>query len=97
MSDIGGDYSPQTVVKGRKKSPSSVDLYDTGQFHESFRITNISGSGFEINSDSVKDDGTDLIEEWGEEIEGLTEESLEEAAEFMLSFYLATILKKIAA
>jgi len=87
LSDIGGSYSPFTVQKGGKKSASSVDLYDTGEFHESFRIQNIRSSGFEITSDPVKSDGTNLLTEWGKEIEGLTFESLEKASNFMIEFY----------
>lgn len=92
LSEIGGEYSPYTMQeskrKGRpKRSPSSVDLYDTGEYHESFRIERIRATSFEINSDPVKDDGTNLLVEWGKEIEGLTFESLQKASTFMLEFY----------
>lgn len=97
LSDIGGDYSPVTMAKGRKRSPSSVDLYDTGEYHESFRVENVTRTGFDIVSDSIKSDGTNLKIEWGEEIEGLTEESLTELAEFMVLFYAQEIMKAIAA
>ena len=72
LSAIGGNYSPYTMSKGKKKDASSVDLYDTGEFHKSFRVENVSKTGFDIVSDAIKDDGTDLRVEWGPEIEGLT-------------------------
>lgn len=53
-------------------------------------------TGFDINSDSVKD-GVDLKDRWGKEIEGLTFESVQKAAEFMLNLYFEDILIKIAA
>lgn len=97
LSDIGGEYSPYTMSKGRKSAPGNVDLYDTGEFHKSFRVENITSTGFDIVSDSIKDDGTDLKIEWGEEIEGLTEESQEELALFILDFFYDEILTSIAA
>jgi len=96
LSDIGGGYSNFTLSLGQKSGRFDVDLYDTGEFHESFRIENISATGFDINSDSVKD-GVDLKDRWGKEIEGLTFESVQKAAEFMLNLYFEDILIKIAA
>jgi len=93
LSEIGGSYSPVTMQTGKKKSPDSVDLYDTGKFHESFRIVRITGTQFEIESDPVKDDGTNLLVEWGKEIEGLTFENMRVAGEYMLKFYREKTLK----
>jgi len=87
LSDIGGEYSPTTMQGGKKKSKTSVDLYDTGDYHESFRVTAITRSSFDITSDPVKSDGTNLLQEWGKEIEGLTFESLEKLITFMIEFY----------
>lgn len=95
LSDIGGEYSDFTMQVGGKKSKQSVDLYDTGEFHESFRIERVTTSGFEINSDSVKDDGTNLLVEWGKEIEGLTFESLEKTSNFIVSYYVEKIRKAL--
>jgi len=97
LSDIGGNYSPFTMSKGRKKSPSSVDLYDTGEFHESFRVQNVTSTGFDIVSNSVKSDGTDLKVEWGPEIEGLTEAHQVELAEFILDYFFGDIMKYLNA
>ncbi len=94
LSSIGGEYSDFTVEEGNKSSKFNVDLYDEGDFHESFRIENINGKGFEINSDHVKN-GTDLLEQWGLEIEGLTFESLDKAVNFILGFYQRKLLKTL--
>ena len=87
LSDIGGEYSPTTMQEGKKKSKTSVDLYDTGDYHESFRVTAVTRSSFDITSDPIKSDGTNLLQEWGKEIEGLTFESLEKLITFMIEFY----------
>lgn len=94
LSKIGGGYSDSTLKKGKKAGKFKVDLYDTGQYHESFRITNIGSSGFEITSDPNKGD-TNLLDEWGTEIEGLTFESLDKAARFLIQRYQLVIRKKL--
>jgi len=95
LSDIGGAYSNLTVAIGNKKDRYSVDLYDTGEFHESFRIENISGMGFTITSNPIKEDGTNLLEEWGEKVEGLTFESLQVASSYLLKLYQNYLVKKL--
>lgn len=80
LSDIGGSYSPVTldisIAKGRpKKSANHIDLHDTGEFYDSFYIT-LGEDSFEIEANPIKDD-TNLLTEWGDEILGLTDESLD--------------------
>ncbi len=94
LSDIGGNYSPFTVQEGNKRNEFSVDLYDTGEFHESFRIVGVSGQGFFIDSDPEKDD-VNLLEQWGEKVEGLTFESMAKASEFLLRYYLVKIREEL--
>jgi hypothetical protein len=93
LSDIGGGYSDYTVAVGGKSGKFNVDLYDTGDFHRSFRVENISGTGFSIISDPIKDDGTNLLREWGEDVEGLTFENLDKLALFLLNLYQIKVLK----
>ncbi len=87
LANIGGPYSPATMATGKKRSPDSVDLYDEGDFHNSFKIVNITRTSFDITSDPIKDDGTNLLVEWGRDIEGLTAESMEKLAALMLRHY----------
>lgn len=94
LSEVGGGYSDFTMSKGKKKSRESVDLYDTGEFHESFKIVRITGKQFEIDSDPIKGD-TNLLVEWGKEIEGLTFENMGKAGQFMIGFYKEKILKHL--
>jgi hypothetical protein len=88
LAEIGGGYSDFTLQTGKKKGRDQVDLYDTGEFHDSFRIEKISGDGFDITSDPFKPNGVNLLEDWGRDIEGLTFENLGIAARFMLDFYV---------
>lgn len=80
LSDIGGLYSPVTIelskAKGRpKKSASSINLFDTGDYYKSFKIVLFNDS-FDIVSDPIKDD-SNLFDDWGKDIVGLTEENLQ--------------------
>lgn len=96
LSSIGGNYSPFTVQVGQKKNASSVDLHDTGYFHDSFKVVRVSQTGFFIDSDPFKDDGTNLREVWGEKIEGLTFENLAKLGQYILPLYIEEIKKQIA-
>jgi hypothetical protein len=94
LSDIGGDYSPFTldlaIKEGRpKKSADHIDLHDTGEFYESFYIV-LGGEEFEIKANPVKDD-TNLFEEWGADIMGLTDESLAILSQFVKELMVPVI------
>lgn len=93
LAEIGGGYSDFTLATGNKKGRFKVDLYDSGDFHGSGRIEQIRPDGFSIIFDPVKDDGTNLFEEWGEEVAGLTFESETKAANFILKFYQEKLLQ----
>lgn len=103
LSDIGGEYSPATIYgtvnfegKIQKGLPyDRVTLFDTGQFYESFFVY-FSGKDLVIGANTIKD-STDLLTEWGENILGLSEESLSklrEAAIPILKKYIKSILLK---
>lgn len=95
LSNIGGLYSINTVKRGKKSSRENVDLYDTGEFHESFKVKNINKKGFEIISDPVKDDGSNLLDRWGDELEGLTFESIDKLVLFLVPLYQQKLLRKL--
>lgn len=83
LNTIGGDYSPFTIQdaidKGRaKKSPQDINLSgETGKYYESFIVTisSLADAFFTISSDPEKDDGN-LEDDWGTDLEGLTEENI---------------------
>ncbi len=97
-----GVYSITTEIrsKGRKKAGTSYTLFDTGEFFKSWEIE--IGAGFIIiNADPIKEgrgigqEGTNLFEEYGENIVGLTEESLRiltrEALKLHIQFFKAQL------
>lgn len=99
LSNIGGNYSPYTIQlsiqEGRpKKGSSSIDLYHTGEFQASIRVTQVDGTGFVMDANPQKDD-TNLFLEWGENIVGLTAESISQLVEMVLPLYRDAVLKFI--
>ena len=67
-----------------------VTLKDTGEFYESFKII-VNAKGFEI----VAIDRHDLFEKYGEDVIGLTKESLQMLDNFMKPFYSNNAKKDI--
>lgn len=78
-----------------KKGRNNIDLYATGEYHRSHKviISSIKNDYFEVEADARKGE-TDLIEEWGPVL-GLTEESLELLAEFILIEFIPLFLKEL--
>ena len=72
-----GIYSPATEVisKGRKKAGSHITLNDTGAFWDSWRVQ-VNEAFIDIDANPLKDD-TNLFDEYGIDILGLTPENLE--------------------
>jgi hypothetical protein len=79
FGEIIGTYSRYTeIVNPEKQEGTPYTLYDTGEFYNSLMIEVLNDSIL-INGDGLKVDEfgqtTDLFEEYGYEIIGLTEES----------------------
>ena len=73
LSDIGEPYSPYTqLVKGLGKF--QVNLFDTGEYYESFQVIPLANGDFEITSNPQKEDGN-LEDRYGDKIEGLNEKN----------------------
>lgn len=96
LSSIGGKYSPVTLrlSKTRKKSLSDINLKDTGDFYASFKIK-LNPKSFDIDADTIKE-STDLMDRWGKDILGLTEDSLEKLREKVLPLLLNKIRERLA-
>jgi len=97
LKEIGGNdftasgYSPVTIEIKRRKGGKSgritnITLYDTGDYYDSHEVE-VDESGFEIDANPIKED-TNLFEEWGEDIVGLTDESLNKLSRFLLEKYI---------
>ena len=96
LKEIGGNdltdsgYAPSTIERKKRKSGkggkfSNITLYDTGDFYESHDVK-VDPKGFEIIANPNKST-TNLYVEWGTEITGLTEESLQKLIDFVLIRY----------
>jgi len=96
LNEIGGDYSPYTVEVGQKRNAESVDLYDTGYFHNSFKVVKVTQTQFFIDSDPITSDGTNLEERYGDKLEGLTFENLEELRKYILPLFIEEIKRQLA-
>lgn len=92
-----GVYSHATekLSKGRKKAGEFINLFDTGEFYDSWKVE-VKKEGIVINANPFKDD-TDLFREYGIDILGLTDENLQilinEATKFYIT-YFKEVLKK---
>jgi len=78
-----GNYAATTIegtssFRGKKDKGQRFDhvtLHDTGEFYKSFKIV-LKKISFEIVANPVKDD-SNLFDDWGRDIVGLTEENLQ--------------------
>ena len=94
LGDIGGGYSPVTEELSEgisfqyqgesnvKLAGESPFLFDTGDFYKSWTVTP-NADGFSMDADPMKD-GTNLFDQWGINILGLTDESTELFQNFLL-------------
>ena len=98
LGDNIGSYSAKTKqIKAEKgQITDHVTLFDTGEFYKSFRIF-FNGTDFVISADTIKDTD-DLIYKYGEEILGLTKESLsllrEKAKEIIIPYVRKKLLTR---
>lgn len=86
LDQIGLPYAAKTVlIKKDQGLPfDRVTLFDTGEFYESFRVE-AEKDGIVIFADTIKG-GEDLRERWGNDIIGLTDESIAELVLFVRDY-----------
>ena len=94
LSAIGGAYTPFTkAIKQAKGQPTDrVTLRDTGEFYQSFKISILPNGDFDIVSDPIKDD-TNLLQEWGKEVEGLNKENHKKVLDIIENAILDDLFK----
>lgn len=73
-----GEYSLFTIRKKIENGQitTHITLKDTGEFYESFKLI-VGRDFFEVSAETIKEDGTDLVREFGEDIIGLQAEDFE--------------------
>lgn len=99
--DSLGEYSPATIegtanFPGKKQKGQRYDhitLNDTGEFYNSFIFKN-GKDAFEMTADTLKE-GTDLTEDFGNDIIGLTQENKNKVAGWLIEPVREGIRKKL--
>lgn len=98
LDSIGGSYSDLTEASKRRKGQpfAHVTLKDTGDFYDSFMV-HADKESFTISADTLKE-GTDLLDRWGDDIIGLTDESLgllvEELIPLIQGYIINTLFRR---
>jgi len=77
-----GHYAAYTLRVKEDPMLAHVTLKETGDFYNSFQLKTHKNY-IEIEADTMKG-STDLMDEWGENILGLTEESQEMLSDYMI-------------
>lgn len=75
---FGNVYATSTIIiKEQKNQPTDrVTLKDSGDFYSSFKVELTNNSDLLITANTLKTDN-DLLKVWGDDILGLTDESLQ--------------------
>lgn len=97
-----GEYADTTIegtssFKGKKDKGQRFDhitLLDTGGFYKSFTIT-VSGGGFIMDANPIKEE-SNLFDDWGKEIVGLTKENLQIVIDAIRERILTKIREQIS-
>lgn len=80
--------------KSKKKlSGEPIFLFDTGEFYESFTLQ-VDREALIFDADPLKDDGTNLFDEFGDDILGLTEENIQKLV-FLLGEKVVPFIQEI--
>ena len=95
LSAIGGGYSDFTVeVKKETGLPfDRITLYQTGDFYKSWDFVQ-KKDGFVLSANTIKD-GQDLLDDWGKNIIGLTDESIKKLGIKMLPEVINYIVQQL--
>lgn len=95
LEDIGGKYSEYTIfLKNIQNLPiDHITLYSTGDFYESFNVI-VEKDGFTIEANTIKG-GDDLQDRWGNDILGLTDESINELVNVIIPKFIDYILNEL--
>lgn len=89
-------FATEFISGGEKKAGEFINLFKTGAFYDSW-IVEVREALILINANPLKD-GTNLFDEYGIDVLGLTDENLQiiidHALEFHINYYRRNILPK---
>jgi hypothetical protein len=91
-----GDYSDLTVTIKRSKGQryDHMTFKDTGGFYDSFRVQ-VDTNGFVIDADGQVSADMNLFEFYGENIAGLTNESMNSLIEILIENYIKIVTDEL--
>ena len=90
LVEVGGVLAVSTQIKKKRKGqPTFPALKDTGDYHDTFAVK-IVPEGALITSNPIKN-GYNILERWGKEVEGLTDESIAELIQFFREAIIALV------
>lgn len=95
LTKTGGEYAPMTKdLKRFDGLPfDHVTLYQDGDFYRTWEFIQ-KGDSFTLRADTIKE-GSDLRERWGDDIVGLTNESIQKLAKEVLPEIIEYVLRQI--
>lgn len=95
LESIGGPYSEFTlIIKQEDGLPTDrITLFQEGDFYDSFRVE-VERDAFIIEADTIKG-GEDLQNRWGDDIIGLTDESVSELVRVIAPDFVDFIINEI--
>lgn len=100
LEKIGGSYTDFTInTKIEESLPfDRITLFQTGKFYGTFSVQ-VMKTQIKIKADTIKIDENgerqDLQDRWGEDLLGLTDESIEELVQFILPDFIDYIREQI--
>lgn len=96
LNESLGEYSPYTIEEKKKKGHryANITLRDTGDFYRSFNIE-VTLTEIKITADPIKEDGTNLFEEFGQDVVGLTEENTNIVCQMILERILNFVRREL--
>jgi hypothetical protein len=95
LSKSLGKYSGFTVEKKKEKGQkyTNITLKDTGDFYKSFKVT-VTKKEINISANPLKDD-SNLFDDFGTQIVGLTDENTIKICELILDNILIYVKKQL--
>lgn len=90
LSDIRQPYAFSTTQRKRRQGlpTDRVTLFETGKFYESFFVNILENGDIEINATTEFAANYDIRDSYGEELLGLTEESLSKIVDFISPLFV---------
>ncbi len=97
LSDIRQPYAQTTVQKKRREGlpTDRVTLFETGKFYQSWNVTILKNGDIEIEASTEFAPNYDIQQSYGENILGLTEESLSILVDFITPLFVEAFQAEI--